>query len=102
MAPRSLTSRMFKASSVRLQVPERLRTALGLTPSGSHYFFFRHGWIVRVSHWVNALCLAILLMSGLNIFNAHSALYWGESSNFIHPLMAVGAQYDDDGRITAG
>lgn len=37
----------------------------------------RHSVIVRVTHWINALCLALLLMSGLRILAAHPALYWG-------------------------
>jgi len=32
----------------------------------------------RLWHWLNALALMILLMSGLMIFNAHPRLYWGE------------------------
>jgi thiosulfate reductase cytochrome b subunit len=31
-----------------------------------------------------------LLMSGMQIFNAHPALYWGNASNFDHPLVAIG------------
>jgi cytochrome b subunit of formate dehydrogenase len=31
-------------------------------------------------HWLNVIALTILLMSGLAIFNAHPALYWGKSS----------------------
>jgi Ni,Fe-hydrogenase I cytochrome b subunit len=31
---------------------------------------YRHALIVRITHWVNALCLLVLLMSGLQIFNA--------------------------------
>jgi thiosulfate reductase cytochrome b subunit len=31
-------------------------------------------------HWINVLCLTILLMSGFGIFNAHPALNWGASS----------------------
>jgi thiosulfate reductase cytochrome b subunit len=38
---------------------------------------YRHSAVVRVTHWINALCLALLLMSGLRIFNYHPALYWG-------------------------
>jgi Ni/Fe-hydrogenase b-type cytochrome subunit len=40
----------------------------------------RHSLAVRVMHWVNALAFVLLLMSGLQIFNAHPALYWGQSS----------------------
>ncbi len=38
----------------------------------------RHRLSTRVWHWVNALTLLILLMSGLMIFNAHPRLYWGQ------------------------
>lgn len=31
----------------------------------------RHHWIVRVTHWVNAVALTIMVGSGLRIFNAH-------------------------------
>jgi len=47
---------------------------------------------VRVTHWINVLCLACLLMSGLQIFNAHPALYWGSRSNFDRPLLAMEAE----------
>lgn len=40
---------------------------------------FRHAVSTRLWHWLNALCLAILFMSGLNISNAHPWLYWGQS-----------------------
>lgn len=40
----------------------------------------RHSLAVRVMHWVNAIAMLLLLMSGLQIFNAHPALYWGVSS----------------------
>ena len=40
----------------------------------------RHTLAVRVMHWINVLAFIILLMSGLQIFNAHPALYWGQSS----------------------
>jgi thiosulfate reductase cytochrome b subunit len=42
--------------------------------------YYRHRLPVRISHWINLLCLTVLLMSGLGIFNAHPALYWGASS----------------------
>src|SRR5262245_6732085 len=47
-------------------------------PSG--YLYYRHTLPVRIMHWINVVALTILLMSGLNIFNAHPALYWGKSS----------------------
>src|SRR5580704_16251068 len=39
----------------------------------------RHTRVTRLTHWINFLCVAVLLMSGLQIFNAHPALYWGKS-----------------------
>lgn len=33
---------------------------------------------VRLWHWINALSIFALLMSGLMIFNAHPRLYWGQ------------------------
>lgn len=38
----------------------------------------RHRLSTRLWHWVNALTLLVLLMSGLMIFNAHPRLYWGK------------------------
>src|SRR4051794_2735512 len=58
----------------------------------------RHSAAVRVTHWVNALCLYVLLISGLQIFNAHPALYWGEVSRFDRPVLAFTAE-EHDGRI---
>lgn len=90
------------AAVPRPRIPDRIRTALGLAPSGPHYAFYRHKGLVRAAHWINALCLVILFMSGLNIFNAHTALYWGENSVFDHPLMVLGTTYNEDGMVTGG
>lgn len=38
----------------------------------------RHSRVTRIWHWINAVTLLIMLMSGLMIFNAHPRLYWGE------------------------
>lgn len=32
---------------------------------------------VRIWHWINALSIFVMLMSGATIFNAHPRLYWG-------------------------
>ena len=50
---------------------------------------YRHSGAVRVTHWVNVVALLVLLMSGLQIFNAHPALYLGSKSNFDDPVMAM-------------
>jgi thiosulfate reductase cytochrome b subunit len=51
---------------------------------------YRHHLWVRITHWINVVCMTILLMSGLQIFNAHPALYWGNASSFNSPLVAIG------------
>lgn len=56
---------------------------------------FRHPPIVRITHWINVVCIALLLMSGLQIFNAHPALYWGISSEFDRPVLSITAQGND-------
>ncbi|MBA3341287.1 MAG: cytochrome b/b6 domain-containing protein [Gemmatimonadaceae bacterium] len=33
----------------------------------------RHHWVVRLTHWVNAVALTIMIASGLRIFNAYPA-----------------------------
>lgn len=38
----------------------------------------RHSLLARVWHWLNAVTVIVLLMSGLMILNAHPRLYWGE------------------------
>jgi thiosulfate reductase cytochrome b subunit len=38
----------------------------------------RHRLSTRLWHWLNALAVIVLFMSGLMIFNAHPRLYWGE------------------------
>ena len=69
-------------------VPEPLPAP---APTPAPRRFYRHRLPVRVMHWTNAVCLVILLMSGLGIFNAHPALYWGKSSNFADPWVSVSA-----------
>ena len=64
--------------------------------------FYRHALIVRITHWLNAGILLVMLMSGLQIFNATPALYWGKQSNFAHPLVFFGAMQNADGDIVKG
>ncbi|MDE1915022.1 MAG: cytochrome b/b6 domain-containing protein [Sphingomonadales bacterium] len=50
----------------------------------------RHSLPVRLWHWLNALSVFILLMSGLMIFNAHPQLYWGQfGANPDHHWLAI-------------
>lgn len=38
----------------------------------------RHPVSRRINHWVNVIAVVLLVMTGLNIFNAHPRLYWGD------------------------
>jgi len=38
----------------------------------------KHASTTRLWHWVNAVAIIVLFMSGLNISNAHRYLYWGD------------------------
>ena len=60
---------------------------------------YRHRLPVRVAHWLNAICIPILIMSGLQIFNAHQALYWGERSDRDRPLLSIKAVRTETGDV---
>lgn len=60
---------------------------------------YRHPLTIRLAHWVNVACLLVLLMSGLQIFNAHPALYWGHVSTFADPAFAITSEDTAEGRV---
>ncbi|HZI83854.1 MAG TPA: cytochrome b/b6 domain-containing protein, partial [Casimicrobiaceae bacterium] len=65
--------------------------------SGS-YLYYRHALPVRFMHWINVIAITVLLLSGLNIFSAHPALYWGKSSYTGRgPILEIGAREDGQG-----
>ena len=62
----------------------------------------RHRLSTRIWHWVNAVTLLVLLMSGLMIFNAHPRLYWGEyGANFDYAWLEIG-QRGGEGYLRIG
>ena len=70
----------------------------GRAPGGTLYY--RHTLPVRIMHWINVIALTILLMSGLNIFNAHPALNWGKSSYTGQPpILEILAEEDAAGNM---
>jgi thiosulfate reductase cytochrome b subunit len=58
---------------------------------------YRHPIVVRVTHWVVALAILILTMSGLQIFMAHPALYASEASKFDAPVLSIYSDVDATG-----
>src|SRR5690348_13806760 len=75
-------------------VVDSVRERLGLDPRERkpNYLFYRHPVPVRVLHWLNAIILLVMLMSGLQIFNAHPSLYWGNAADFEHPFISLAAE----------
>jgi thiosulfate reductase cytochrome b subunit len=59
---------------------------------------YRHARITRLTHWINLLCVTALLMSGLQIFMAHPALYWGQfGADTDRPAFEIGTNESGDG-----
>lgn len=60
---------------------------------------YRHRLPVRISHWLNVPFLIILIMSGLQIFNAHPALYWGDRSDRDQALLSIRPVQTESGEV---
>jgi thiosulfate reductase cytochrome b subunit len=75
-------------------VPKRPTTPVVVTER-----VYRHKLPVRLGHWLTVVCLFILIMSGLQIFNAHPALYWGDRSDRDRPLLSIRPVRTKDGNI---
>lgn len=58
-------------------------------PPSASVLVQRHSLVTRLTHWINVLALLVLLLSGLQIFNAHPALYWGNVSTFADPWVSM-------------
>jgi len=71
--------------------------AATVSPVSNDERIYRHALLVRIGHWINVLCVPILIMSGLQIFNAHPALYWGDRSDRDRPLLAMRAVVTESG-----
>ncbi len=77
-------------------------SALPTNAAPTGRLIFRHSAVVRVCHWINAICFLVLLMSGMQIFNADPALTWGQKTNFDTPFFSLTARQNDNGDPTAG
>jgi thiosulfate reductase cytochrome b subunit len=77
-------------------------SALPTNTAPGERLIFRHSAVVRVCHWINAICFLVLLMSGMQIFNADPALTWGRKTNFDRPFLSLLARENDNGDPTAG
>ena len=70
--------------------------------AGDGNVVYRHKVATRIWHWLNALTIFVMLMSGLMIFNAHPRLYWGKyGANPDTPWLEIGS-VQDRGFISVG
>lgn len=60
---------------------------------------YRQAVLTRITHWVWAIAMFFLLLSGLQIWNAHPALYIGQESGFEYDnaVLRIGAENTPDG-----
>lgn len=50
----------------------------------------RHSALVRITHWITALCFLALLVTGVEILISHPRFYWGETGNVLTtPLFII-------------
>jgi len=47
----------------------------------------RHSALVRLTHWITAVCFIALLVSGVEIVISHPRFYWGEAGNVLTPTL---------------
>lgn len=60
---------------------------------------YRQRLTTRVTHWVWAISLSFLMLTGLQIFNAHPSLHFGNESGFDYQnaVFQIGARETPDG-----
>ncbi len=89
-------------SSVPLAPPDSPATRAPVVGTASPYEWrtiLRHRWPLRLMHWINLVAMLAMIGSGLQIYNAHPALYWGEASHFETPLFATQALQRPSGEL---
>jgi Ni/Fe-hydrogenase b-type cytochrome subunit len=56
---------------------------------------YRQNRITRATHWINAIALIVLFMSGLQIFNAFPRLHWGDTTDPEEAFLSIAATNDE-------
>ncbi|NGN40082.1 cytochrome b/b6 domain-containing protein [Mesorhizobium sp. CGMCC 1.15528] len=71
----------------------------GIKPAKDDRLVYRQSAWTRLTHWVWALALFFLLLTGLQIFNAHPSLYIGKQSGFSfdNSVLSFSAENTPDG-----
>lgn len=68
-------------------------------PAAKTRLVYRHTWPIRIMHWINVIALSIMFFSGLQIFNAHPSLSWGNRSDPGKEWIAMSARVGADGKL---
>jgi thiosulfate reductase cytochrome b subunit len=67
-------------------------SATAIAEKPGKVLIYRHTVLIRITHWINVVAITFLVMSGLQIFNARPDLYWGNQSDFEHPILSLTAE----------
>ncbi len=72
--------------------------SLGSPKKPRSRLIIRQHLATRITHWVWAICLFFLLLSGLQIFNAHPGLYIGKEAGFTYSndVFTIGSDTSGD------
>jgi thiosulfate reductase cytochrome b subunit len=68
-------------------------------PVYSERLVYRHSWPIRLMHWINVIALSLMFFSGMQIFNAHPSLSWGNRSDPSKEVLALTARQDQSGKL---
>jgi len=72
---------------------------ISMPVSESRKVVYRHPLPIRIMHWINVIALTLMFFSGLQIFNAHPSLYWGNRSDEGTEILSLGARQDAAGNL---
>ena len=67
--------------------------------ASSRRVVYRHTLPIRIMHWINVIALSLMFFSGLQIFNAHPSLYWGNRSDKGKEILSLAAHQDATGNL---
>lgn len=76
---------MASSESVSVPLGARLPTTASSVPVATATP--RHSALVRITHWITALCFLALLVTGIEIVISHPRFYWGETGNILTPTL---------------
>lgn len=87
--------------SITNDIEQRLAAEPGAAPEAGRVIY-RHRVATRLTHWTWAIALFFLLLSGLQIFNAHPTLYIGKQSGFEfdNSVLSMSASQAADGTVS--